>query len=112
MDDQTLETRHAMRQAATSTAIVVLEQPTAADAYERESNAIAVPGISRDECIYRVELVMGLELDADASTHDTVVFPIKCSSKYGALRICLAGSQCVPQLVALTASVSDDELDA
>ena len=113
MDDQALEVRHAMHQAATSALVVKIDEPTAIDPYVRESDALVKDHLSRDECIHRVELCMGLEYDGTQSNDKCAVFPIVYSQKYRALHVNLVhGKVSGHSLVALAADVSDNELDA
>ena len=103
------EDRFALRSAMTGAATVCLPQPTKIDVYERESSALVVDGLSRDEVITRVIRRMGLSLD-DQSTDTEVIFPIKHSQKYRALYVQL-GPRGVSGhvLVPLRAVVDDDK---
>ena len=111
MEDQALEVRHALHRSAAAAATIKLDEPTQIDPYQREADAVVQPGLLLDECIYRVETIMGLEYDAQQATCSQMIFTIKYSDKYKALRVNVEQGRVSGYLLLdLVSTVADDQL--
>ena len=111
MDDQALEVRHALHRSAAAAATIKLDEPSQIDPYTREADAVVQPGLLLDECIHRVETIMGLEYDAQHTTRHRMIFTIKYSNKYKALQVNVEqGTVSGYMLLDLAPAVADDKL--